>query len=115
MIKSWNEDPGERPSFGDIEKLLDNRMSDIAGYLDVGYNPFIFTDYESLDHPEYSTIEELPPTATSARLEADSQQVAEAAERKKPQIKPRTKKPTIHITDDINKNCNSVADSGHYY
>lgn len=110
-MMSWNEDPGERPSFGDIIKLLDNRMSDIAGYLDVGYNPFVFTDYDSLDHPEYSKIEELPLAGASAPVVVDPQQAE--MERKKPQIKPRTKKPTIHITAD-NKN-NSVADSGHYY
>ena len=110
MMMSWNEDPGERPSFSDIVKLLDNRMSDIAGYLDVGYNPFVFTDYDSLDHPEYSKIEELPLAGASA---PDSRQ-GEAVERKKPQVKPRTKKPTIHITAADNKN-NSVADSGDYY
>ena len=113
-MMSWNEDPGERPSFGDIVKLLDNRMSDIAGYLDVGYNPFVFTDYDSLDHPEYSEIEELPLGGASAPVVTDSRQ-GEAAERpKKPQVKPRTKKPTIHITVADNKN-NSVSDSGHYY
>ena len=101
----WYEDPEERPSFSDIVKLLDNQMSTIAGYLDVGYNPFIFTDYDSLDHPVYSRIEDLPASAL-----ADSQ----PAEKRKPQIKPRTKKPTIHITVD-NHETNSVADSGHYY
>ena len=113
MMMSWNEEPGERPTFGDIVKLLDNRMSAIAGYLDVGYNPFIFTDYDSLDHPEYSRIEELPlPEASAPAVPADSQAEADSG-RKKPQIKPRKKKPTIHITAD--NETNSVADSGHYY
>ena len=103
MMMCWNEDPEERPSFSDIIKLLDNRMSSIAGYLDVDYNPFIFSDYDSLECPEYSKIEELP--LAKASVLADSQ-----VDRKKPQIKPRTKKPTIHITVD-----NPIADSGHYY
>ena len=111
-MMSWNEDPEERPAFGDMVKLLDNRMSTIAGYLDIGYNPFIFTDYDSIDHPEYSRIEELPLTEASAPAVATDSQ-AEAAERKKPQIKPRTKKPTIHITAD--NETNSVTDSGQYY
>ena len=103
MMMCWTEDPEERPNFGDMIKLLDNRMGTIAGYLDMGYNPFIFTDYDSLEHPEYSTIEDLPPTAVTSTSDL---------ERRKPQPKPRTKKPTIHITNDTNS---VVYDSGHYY
>ena len=115
MMMCWNEDPRDRPSFSDMVKLLDNRMSTIAGYLDVGYNPFILIDYDSLDHPEYSRIEELPLTeALAAPVAAAGNSQARGAERKKPLVKPRTKKPTIHITQADNET-NSVADSGHYY
>lgn len=110
-MMTWYEEPEDRPSFEDMVNLLDNRMSDIAGYLDVSYNPFTCTDYDSLDPPEYSKIEELPfggALADQAAADPTSE-----AERKKPQAKPRTKKPTILITAD--KETNSVADSGHYY
>ena len=104
----WNEDPKERPSFGDMVKLLDNRMGAIAGYLDMGYNPFLFSHYDSLASPEYSTIDELPLTvASAASSSADSPAMARKT---KHQINPGTKG---HITD--NNEANFVVDSGHYY
>ena len=40
MMKCWESSPKERPSFSDIYKDVTRVIARIAGYLDVGYNPF---------------------------------------------------------------------------
>ena len=99
MMACWVEMPEERPSFSDIVKIIDNRMSAIAGYLDVSYNPFIHSccDSSTSEEYHYCKAEELPLST----------------ERKKPQIKPRTKKPIIHNRNEPESAVE--VDDGQYY
>ena len=40
MMKCWESSPKERPSFGALYKEVTRFIERVAGYLDVGYNPF---------------------------------------------------------------------------
>ena len=40
MMKCWESSPKERPLFSEIYKDVTRIIGRIAGYLDVGYNPF---------------------------------------------------------------------------
>ena len=41
MLKCWNSDPNERPSFSTLVKFISGFAEKTAGYLDVSnYNPF---------------------------------------------------------------------------
>ena len=41
MLKCWNSDPNERPSFSTLVKFISEFAEKTAGYLDVSnYNPF---------------------------------------------------------------------------
>lgn len=91
MMLCWSEEPDERPSFSDIVKIVENRMGAIAGYLDVGYNPFT-------NSQECNDVSTEPPP--------------EPKERKKPPIKPRTKKPTVYVRDEANT---ATEDEHDYY
>ena len=94
MMICWSEEPDERPSFSEISKLVDNRMGAVAGYLDVGYNPFICND--SMDYTHCKT----KPPITS-----------QPTNNKKPPIKPRTKKPAVYAKDESN----TATDEEHTY
>lgn len=96
MMICWCEDPEERPSFSEIVKLVDFRMGAIAGYLDVGYNPFICNSSDSNDY-NYCKTKPLPSS--------------QPTDKKKPPIKPRTKKPTVYAKDDVN----TATDEEHTY
>lgn len=100
MMICWSEEPEKRPRFSDIVKMVDNRMDDIAGYLDVGYNPFISpaTSYSRIDNRGTEQPLQLIATIT-------------ASERKKPLVKPRTKKPTVHLKVEVTS---SVNDEDYY-
>ena len=40
MMKCWESSPKERPSFNALYKEVTKFIERVAGYLDVGYNPF---------------------------------------------------------------------------
>ena len=41
MLKCWNDDPNERPSFSSLVKFISGFAEMTAGYLDISnYNPF---------------------------------------------------------------------------
>ena len=96
MMICWSEEPEERPSFSEISKLVDNRMGAIAGYLDVGYNPFICNSSMDYNHCKTKPLLASQPTDIV---------------KKKPPIKPRTKKPTVYAKDDTN----TATDEEHTY
>ena len=102
MMICWSEEPFKRPKFTDLVKMVDNRMGDIAGYLDVGYNPFISA---TATYRRYNNHETKEPLQVIATITA-SETVA-----KKPQVKPRTKKPMVHLKVEVTSSVND----GHYY
>lgn len=105
MMMCWNEQPEKRPSFSDIVRVVENRISVIAGYLDVGYNPFISPSQDGEQ-------EEIGETHTVRRnWEQPAPLPAAAGGKPKPPIKPRKIKPTIRINDTAN----AAVDEGHYY
>ena len=72
MLKCWNSDPNERPSFSTLAKSISEFAEMTAGYLDVSnYNPFeasipaATTDGENHD----DTTEEKPDTDDDVRLD----------------------------------------------
>ena len=40
MMKCWKASPKERPPFSEIDKDLSVFTERVAGYLDMGFNPF---------------------------------------------------------------------------
>ena len=102
----WNEQPEKRPSFSDIVRMVDNRISVIAGYLDVGYNPFISPsqdgEQEKIGETHGCNWEEPAPLPAA---------VGGNSEKPKSPVKPCKKRPVIQINDDPNP----VVDEGHYY
>ena len=40
MKKCWEMEPDKRPSFKELHTLTSNYIEQIAGYLDLGFNPF---------------------------------------------------------------------------
>ena len=40
MVNCWKASPKERPSFREIHKDLSMFTERVAGYLDMGFNPF---------------------------------------------------------------------------
>ena len=66
MSKCWAFQPEDRPSFSDIHANISNYLEGIAGYLEVGFNPFDGTfitpeNGKSLSDPEMP-IETYPPS-----------------------------------------------------
>ena len=65
MLKCWNSDPIERPSFSTLVKFISGFAEKTAGYLDVSnYNPFevgeehsdVLTEEEHVEVP----LDDLP-------------------------------------------------------
>ena len=92
----WSEEPEDRPSFSKISKLVDSRMGAIAGYLDVGYNPFIYNSSTDYNHHKTNPLIASQPADIVI---------------KKPPIKPRTKKATVYAKDEAN----TATDYEHIY
>ena len=40
MMKCWETAPEDRPSFKELHKVTSKYTEHIAGYLEIGYNPF---------------------------------------------------------------------------
>ena len=40
MMKCWEAAPDDRPSFKELHKAISKYTECIAGYLEIGYNPF---------------------------------------------------------------------------
>ena len=59
MLKCWNSDPIERPSFSTLVKFISGFAEKTAGYLDVNnYNPFEANITPSEEHSDVLTEEE---------------------------------------------------------
>ena len=75
MLKCWNSDPNERPSFSTLANSISGFAEMTAGYLDVSnYNPFeasiptATTDGENHD----DTTEEKPDTNVGLSLDGEN-------------------------------------------
>ena len=93
----WSEEPDERPSFSEILKMVDNRISAIAGYLDFGYNPFICNGSTYYNHCKTN-----PPLTT------------QPTDKMRTLTRPCMKNPNVYAKD-YETNTASESDEEHTY
>ena len=48
MTKCWEVDPQNRPSFKELHSNISKYIERIAGYLELGFNPFLTRDGASM-------------------------------------------------------------------
>lgn len=63
MMKCWAKSPNDRPFFSDIVVTISNYTENIAGYLDVSFNPFMYARISTtgkVDQDSGSNISDTP-------------------------------------------------------